>query len=118
MRGRCSPATVSPTRGTSTADGRVFIFRDDGTCEMDGEELCFLAETWSLNTGASRDKLSLTHKITAIEGDDLTLRDVRNGGNRTIRLTRVTGESSEPAPDAGGEAIPTPAPEDFVVVDE
>ena len=96
------------------ADGRYFVFRDDGTCEMNGEELCFLAEKWSLNTGVSADKLSQTHSISSVSATDMTLRDTRNGRNLTIRLTRMTEE--EP------EIVTTPAPEEgaegFVVVDE
>ena len=63
----------------------------------------------------SRDKLSLTHKITALEGDDLTLRDVRDGGNRTIRMSRSVAEGAEEAPE---ETAPAEGGEDFVVVDE
>ena len=64
-------------------------FRDDGTCLIDGEELFFnVVSTYSMNTGVTRERMTLTHKVTYVNEKSLTLRDVRNGANVVIKLTR------------------------------
>ena len=65
-------------------------FREDGTCTIDGEELFFnVSGTYSMLTGVTKDRLTLTHKVTAVYEKDMTLRDIRDGKNKVIKLTRV-----------------------------
>jgi tetratricopeptide (TPR) repeat protein len=65
-------------------------FREDGTCLIDGEELFFnVSGTYSMLTGVTKDRLTLTHKVTAVYEKDMTLRDIRDGKNKVIKLTRV-----------------------------
>ena len=62
---------------------------DDGTCLIDGEELVFnVVSTYSMNTGVTRERMTLTHKVTYVNEKSLTLRDLRNGANVIIKLTR------------------------------
>jgi tetratricopeptide (TPR) repeat protein len=70
--------------------GVAMEFREDGTCLIDGEELFFnVSGTYSMLTGVTKDHLTLTHKVTAVYEKSLTLRDIRDGKNTVIKLTRV-----------------------------
>ncbi len=69
--------------------GVVMEFREDGTCTMDGEELFFNVNNYSMLTGVTKERLTLTHKVTAVYERDLTLRDIRDGKNVIIKMTRV-----------------------------
>ena len=65
-------------------------FREDGTCVIDGEELFFnVVGSYTMNTGVTRDRLTLTHKVTNVSEDGLTLRDLRNGRNVIIKMTKA-----------------------------
>ena len=69
--------------------GVAMEFREDGTCTIDGEELFFnVSGTYSMLTGVTKERLTLTHKVTAVYENDLTLRDIRGGKNTIIKLTR------------------------------
>ncbi len=69
--------------------GVAIEFREDGTCTIDGEELFFnVSGTYSMLTGVTKERLTLTHKLTAVYENDLTLRDIRDGKNTVIKLTR------------------------------
>ncbi len=70
--------------------GVIMEFREDGTCTIDGEELFFnVSGTYSMLTGVTKERLTLTHKVTAVYENDLTLRDIRDGRNSVIKLSRV-----------------------------
>ncbi len=70
--------------------GIAMEFREDGTCVIDGEELFFnVMGAYSMSTGVTRDRLTLTHKVTAVSAKGLTLRDIRDGKNIIIKLTKV-----------------------------
>ncbi len=69
--------------------GVAMEFREDGTCSIDGEELFFNVNNYSMLTGVTRERLTLTHKVTAVYEKDLTLRDLRNGKNIIIKMTRT-----------------------------
>ena len=90
-------------RWESTSEDRedVFIFYPDGTCSLNGEKLVFSATTYELRTGADEDSLTLTYRVTSIDGQTMVMRDARNG-NRLMRMKR-TGDAELPA-------TPTPAP--------
>ena len=61
---------------------------------------------YALHTGEVQADLTLTHKITHITQEDFTLRDIRGGQSRTIRLTRVPAEEAPDAePDTGYEVV-------------
>jgi len=67
----------------------VLEFREDGTCVIDGEELFYNVNNYSMLTGVTKDRLTLTHKVTAVREKSMTLRDISDGKNVIIRLTRV-----------------------------
>ncbi len=111
-----------------TADGSTYLFRADGTCALEGEELYFRAETYALYTGATVEELTQTYSVSNIDATTMTLRDAREGVSRTLRLTKVAeAEVAEVAePDVGNEGVeeteasePTPTVSvDFLVVDD
>lgn len=112
----------------AAADGRVYTFREDGTCTLNGEKLAFRAETYALYTGATADSLTQTHSVSSISATDMTLKDMREGGTRTIRLTKVAeaeplaAPTAAPVPEATETAspsdLPIPADDSFLVVDD
>ena len=80
-------------------NGETFTFLPDGTCSLNGEKLYFSVNTYAMQTGVAPDALALTHKVSSIDESRLTLRDVRDGQNTVIRLTRDTAfELVIPAP--------------------
>ena len=69
--------------------GVAMEFRENGTCVIDGEELFFNVNNYSMLTGVTKERLTLTHKVTAVYEESMTLRDIRNGQNIIIKLTRA-----------------------------
>ena len=76
-----------------------------------------------MQTGIAPDALSLTHKVSSIAENDLTLRDIRDGQNIVIRLTRdpdyalpeltpALPEVPQPDPTPAPAATDTPVPEE------
>lgn len=111
-----------------TADGSTYLFRADGTCALEGEELFFRAETYALYTGATVEELTQTYSVSNIDDTTMTLRDAREGVSRTLRLTKVAEAevADVTEPDVGDvtaeePAVSEPTPTvtvDFLVVDD
>ncbi|MGN0779364.1 MAG: hypothetical protein ACI4MJ_09475 [Aristaeellaceae bacterium] len=91
------------------ADGQTYTFLPDGTCNLNGERLYYAVNTYAMQTGIAPDALSLTHKVSSIAQNDLTLRDIRDGKNVIIHLTRDTAFEL-PELTAALPEVPTPDP--------
>ncbi len=109
-----------------TSDGRTYAFQADGTCTLNGEKLCFRAETYALYTGATVDELVQTYSVSNISETSMTLRSAQEGTSRTLRLTKVAeaevadvaeAETEESAEEESMILEPATAT-DFLVVDE
>ena len=81
---------------TSTS-GKTALFRPDGTCDLMGEELYFRVSNFSVYTGAAPDTMTITHKLSSIDDNGMSLRDIRNGGDTVYKFTRVTETEETPA---------------------
>ncbi len=68
--------------------GITMTFNDDGTCVIDGIEGYYRVQQYSMHTGKTPDKMSLTHKVTRLVGDSLTLRLIENDQDVVYKLTR------------------------------
>ena len=93
-------------------DGVTFVFREDGTCDLNGEKLYFLVDNYVMETGVTPDALSNTHKVSSLDGDSLTLRDLRGSTIITYKMTRVTEDDTS---DTQETAEPV---ESYTVTDE
>lgn len=113
----------------ATSDGRIYTFREDSTCILNGENLYFQADTYALSTGATPDKLVQTHSVSSINATSMTLKDTRTGSVQTLRLTKVAESeplaTATPAPtavpeeaEASASDLPTPESDSFLVVDD
>ena len=80
-----------------TGDGKMFVFRPDGTCTMDGEELYFEVNAYWLNTGETPAGMLATHSISSITDREAVLFDMRDGKARQLRMTRVEEEAQPSA---------------------
>ena len=87
----------------TSASGRTAVFREDGTCDLMGEKLYFRVSSFSLYTGETADTMTITHKLSSIDENGMSLRDIRNGGDRVYKFTRSTEETAAPT------AAPTPS---------
>lgn len=97
------------------ADGsRTAEFRSDGTCTLFGDELYFAVDGYGLKTGQTADALTLTHKLTTLTKDSLSLRVLADGSNIVYPLTRVSG-SLLTTPGASLTATPTPTADTWEV---
>ena len=77
-----------------TADGQqTAIFRADGTCSIFGQTLYFAVDGYALKTGAAADALTLTHKLTVLNKDSLTLRVLTDGKNTVYQLRHLSDET-------------------------
>ena len=93
-------------------DGVTFVFQEDGTCDLNGEKLYFLVDNYTMETGIDPDALSNTHKVSSLNGDSLTLRDLRGSTIITYKMTRVTAENQQ-------DTLETVEPaESYTVTDE
>ncbi|MBQ2701227.1 MAG: hypothetical protein IJF65_08755 [Clostridia bacterium] len=73
-----------------SSSGVEMEFRDNGTCNLGGEELYFtVSGTYSMLTGTDPDHLESTHRVSRIDKKSLTLRDTRYGRTVTYKMTRV-----------------------------
>lgn len=126
-----------------TADGRVFEFRTDYTCTIDGVDMAFFVDGGrglDLLTGpAGTEKADLTkaYTISSLRNNRLTLRDASVNFIRNVDLTLVSAgltlpekpavtptptpePTQTPVPEVtpAPEVTPTPTPDDFRVVDD
>lgn len=92
-------------------------FRDDGTCIIDGDEMCFLVSgQYSVMTGETEEELARTHSIVSMEDTVLVLRE-ENADKTVYRLTRLTAEEAQQY-DLEASATPTPSPTPTLVPTE
>jgi hypothetical protein len=91
-----------------TADGQqTAIFRADGTCSIFGQTLYFAVDGYALKTGAAADALTLTHKLTVLNKDSLTLRVLTDGKNTVYQLRHLSDETMPDLPE--GSVMPAPS---------
>ncbi|MCL1854866.1 MAG: hypothetical protein FWF86_03955, partial [Clostridia bacterium] len=83
-----------------SASGKTALFRTDGTCALDGQELAFSVDNYSVWTGSGREAMTLTHKLTNISKEAMTLREISSNG--VNKYTRVN--PGPDAPDSSGAA--------------
>ena len=110
----------------TSASGKTAVFREDGTCNLMGEELFFRVSSFSLYTGTSADAMSITHKVSSIDEKGLTLRDIRDGGDKVYKFTRAqqTQDAPQTSPEPTSAVTPsaapttTPEPENEMLVTE
>lgn len=77
-----------------SAKGQILIFREDGTCTIEGRDYYFnVPSQYSLYTGDRAESLKLTYEIVDSRNNDMTLKNKSTGSY--YRLTRVTEESAE-----------------------
>ena len=106
---------------------RRAVFRADGLCELFGQTLYFAVDGYGLKTGTDPAALTLTHKLTTLTENTLSIRVLADARNAVYPLRR-TGDataalaveltapspapaSESPAPaDASPAATATPAP--------
>ncbi len=93
--------------------GKKAVFREDGTCDLMGEELYFRVSNFSLYTGLSADDMTVTHKLSVLTQNGMSLRDQRNGKDVLYKMSRVEETA---APEA--EEAEVPATEDADAADE
>ena len=104
-------------------EGQTYTFLPDGTCSLNGERLYYAVSAYAMQTGTAPDALALTHKVSSIAENTLTLRDIRDGQNIVINLTRdpdyvlpeltpALPEVPQPDPTLAPAATDTPVPEE------
>jgi hypothetical protein len=71
-----------------TEKGFTMIFRDDGTCTIEGRDYLFYARTYLLAVGDRKEELNNTYNILALSDDQLNLR--RDDPRTLYKLVRVT----------------------------
>ena len=70
-----------------SSKGIVMIFRDDGTCTLDGRDYYFFARNYSLETGDSAEAMTQTYEIVASGINKMTLRSLKT--KILFRMVRV-----------------------------
>ena len=70
-------------------DGNLYIFREEGICNLNGETAYFNVVDTKVYTGSAADALTLTHRINGVNRTTAWLIDQRGGREITIKLTRV-----------------------------
>lgn len=80
--------TVYRLIGTwESAKGTKMIFRDDGTCSIDGKEGCYNATQYALHIGDTPDTLKYTYNVSTIADQQLVL--LYEKTNTYFRMQRV-----------------------------
>jgi hypothetical protein len=76
-----------------TSKDERFVFRGDGTCEIEGVGQYYTVKNWTLRTGKAANDLDTTYRIVSINNaaTRMTLRVTRGtNGGKTYSLSRVT----------------------------
>lgn len=90
-------------------------FREDGTCTIAGETMVFrVADSYTLETGETAEKLGTSIRISDLSDNHLGLRDLRKQTLTVYNLTRVGNVEKAPAATKEGTADNG----DFTVSDE
>lgn len=71
-----------------TSKGAAFIFRDDGTCSIEGKEMYFFAKNFTLKAGDRPDELNVSYHIVDSRELRMTLRHTPS--KKLFKLTKVT----------------------------
>ncbi len=99
-----------------SATGKTAAFRADGTCDILDETFYFRVQNFSLLTGPNPEEMTITHKLSAIDENGMSLRDIRDGQDTVYKFSRVgkfdLPETKLPLPQPQAEPQPTPAPQD------
>lgn len=84
----------------ASPQGKLYVFRDDGSCTLDGVNGYFTVAGYNLMTGETADSLRGSHRISNLTRTRLILRE-----NATATVTPLTrADHLQPA------VTPTPAP--------
>ena len=67
--------------------GAVFIFRDDGTCSMEGKEMFYFAQGYTLQVGDRPGELDMPWRIVDLRPKSLSLRNSQT--QRQYKCVRV-----------------------------
>lgn len=67
--------------------GMEMVFGSDGTCLIDGKEMCYAALQYRLKTGNTADNLQYTYNITHMTDNSLTLRNEKT--KKLYKMTRM-----------------------------
>lgn len=70
-----------------TAKGAVFLFREDGTCQIEGKEQFFYAKNLRLVSGDHRERLNQNFQIVSESKKSLTLRNIQT--KKLYKLKRM-----------------------------
>lgn len=88
-----------------TREGEYYIFRENGTCAMAGEELLFNVDSYAMSTGTKDGGLLITHRISSVTGNEAVLYDLRDGAAKAIYLTRAELPEAADEPTASVEVV-------------
>lgn len=66
--------------------GTMMHFYEDGSCEIDGEKLYYIAGRYRLLTGETPDTLTFTHNIVQVKKNSLTLKNEKT--KRTYKMKK------------------------------
>ena len=75
-----------------TEKGAVFVFRDDGTCTIEGKEMYFTARNFTLRAGDRPEELNVNYHIVDSREKRMTLRN--QATKKLYKLTRVQDEGT------------------------
>ena len=88
-------------------EGNTYQFREDYTCTLNDEELCFALSEYDLQTGAEPGALRVTHRVSTLTEQYMVLRDMRGDKVISISLRKLSDDS---APLPRGLATPADLP--------
>ncbi|NLO12876.1 MAG: hypothetical protein GX124_01985, partial [Clostridiales bacterium] len=74
-----------------TEKGAVFIFRDDGSCSIEGKEMFYSAKNFTLLAGDRPSELNINYHIVDSREKRMTLRHTPT--KKLYKFTRVTEEA-------------------------
>lgn len=93
-----------------SATEKTAEFRTDGTCDLLGETLYFRVSNFSLYTGTDPESMAVTHKISVLDKNGMSLRDLRNGGDVLYKFSRegdgALPPMTVPEPEAEEDVVP------------
>jgi len=106
-----------------STSGKTAQFSPDGTCELLGEKLYFRVSNFSVFTGTDPETMTVTHKLSAIDKNGMSLRDIRTSEETVYKFTRQgrydLPDTQLPLPEVKAEPVEEPAvQEETLVVEE
>ena len=91
-------------------NGVTYTFAPDGTLTIGDERLCFALGGMTLQTGATPDALSDTHRVSGVTVSNAWLFDTRGGTEVTIYLTKDEAASAALLEAVAFPELPADAP--------